>query len=123
MQKNSSQMLQLSEKMPIFVPSVEKDWRHRGELLSFDPLENLQNSTCTGEKSESCFSCSSIYTTYSVMESVRIYTCRCELISFLLSRIFQRSATKETLSKRNRRKNLQTENVKKAHTLCVICSG
>ena len=35
-------MLQLSEKMPIFVPSVEKDWRHRGERLSFDPPENLQ---------------------------------------------------------------------------------
>ena len=81
--KNSSQMLQLSEKMPIFVPSVEKDWRHRGELLSFDPLENLQNSTCTGEKSESCFSCSNIYTAYSVMESVHIYTCRCELIFIL----------------------------------------
>jgi len=38
-------MLQLSEKMPIFVPSVEKDWRHRGELLSFDPPVNLENST------------------------------------------------------------------------------
>ncbi len=76
-------MLQLSVKMPIFAASVEKDWRHRGELLSFDPLENLQNSTCTGEKSESCFSCSSIYTTYSVLESVRIYTCRCELIFIL----------------------------------------
>ncbi len=34
-------MLQLSEIMPIFVPSVEKDWRHQGELLSFDPSENL----------------------------------------------------------------------------------
>ena len=76
-------MLQLSENMPIFVPSVEKDWRHRGELLSFDPLENLQNSTCTGEKSESCFYCSSIYTAYSVMESAHIYTCRCELIFIL----------------------------------------
>ena len=38
-------MLQHSEKMPIFVPSVEKDWRHRGELLSFDPSENLENSS------------------------------------------------------------------------------
>ena len=114
-------MLQLSKIMPIFAASVEKDWRHRGELLSFDPLENLQNSTCTGEKSESCFSCSSIYTTYSVMESVRIYTCRCELISFLYSRVFQRSATKETLSKRNRRKNLLSKECKKAHTLCVKC--
>ena len=88
-------MLQHSEIMPIFVPSVETDWRHRGELLSFDPLENLQNSTCTGEKSESCFSCSSIYTTYSVMESVRIYTCRCELISFLHSQVFQNLQAKE----------------------------
>ncbi len=76
-------MLQLSEKMPIFAPSVEKDWRHRGELLSFDPLENLQNSTCTGEKSESCFSCSSIYTALSLVESAHIYTCRCELIFIL----------------------------------------
>ena len=64
-------MLQLSEKMLIFVPSVEKDWRHRGELLSFDPSENLENSKYKGEKSESCFSCS------------RIYTCRCELIFIL----------------------------------------
>ncbi len=76
-------MIHLSEKMPIFVPWFRKNPRHRGEQLSFDPLENLQNSTCTGEKSESCFSCSSIYTTYSVMESVRIYTCRCELIFIL----------------------------------------
>ena len=77
-------MLQFSKKMLIFEPSfVNNIRRHRGELLSFDPLENLQNSTCTGEKSESCFSCSSIYTTYSVMESVRIYTCRCELIFIL----------------------------------------
>ena len=76
-------MIQLSRKLLIFALSVEKDWRHRGELLSFDPLENLQNSTCTGEKSESCFSCRSIYTAYSVMASVHIYTCRCELIFIL----------------------------------------
>ena len=88
-------MLQLSEKMPIFVPSVEKDWQHRGERLSFDPPENLQNSKYKGEKSESCFSCSSIYTTYSVMESVRIYTCRCELISFLLIRVLQNLLAKD----------------------------
>lgn len=31
-------MLQLSEKMLIFeASSVEKDWRHREELLYFDP--------------------------------------------------------------------------------------
>ncbi len=55
-------MIQLSKKLLTFVPSVEIDWQHRGELLSFDPSENLQNSTYAGEKSESCFSCSSIYT-------------------------------------------------------------
>ena len=76
-------MLQLSEKMPIFAPTVEKDWRHRGELLSFDPLENLENSLCTGDKTESCFSCSSIYTAHSLMESAHIYTSRCELIFIL----------------------------------------
>ena len=47
--KNSSQMLQLSKIMLIFVPSFGKRRRHRGERLSFDPLENLQNSTCTGK--------------------------------------------------------------------------
>ena len=82
-------MIQLSKKLLIFAPSVETDWRHRGELLSFDPLENLENSTYTGEKSESCFSCSSIYTAHSAMESVHIYTCRCELISFLRIQVFQ----------------------------------
>ena len=102
--KKQLTMLQLSENMPIFVPSVEKDWRHRGELLSFDPSENLENSKYKGEKSESCFSCSSIYTALSCVESAHIYTCRCELISFLLIRVFQ---------------DLQTKDVKKAHTLCV----
>jgi hypothetical protein len=55
-------MLQLSKLFPIFVPWFYKGSRHRGERLSFDPSENLENSTCTGKKSESCFSCSSIYT-------------------------------------------------------------
>jgi hypothetical protein len=64
--KKQLTMLQLSELISIFVPSVETDWQHRGELLSFDPSENLQNSTYMGEKSESCFSCSSIYTAHSI---------------------------------------------------------
>jgi hypothetical protein len=76
-------MIQLSKKMLTFVPSVEKDWQHRGERLSFDPSENLQNSKYAGEKSESCSSCSSIYTAHSAMESAHIYTCRCELIFIL----------------------------------------
>ena len=106
-------MLQLSEKMLIFEPSFVKIIRrHRGERLSFDPSENLENSKYAGEKSESrckpkaewsllqlcrgdaqliksCFSCSSIYTAYSVMESAHVNTCRCELISFLCIRVFQ----------------------------------
>jgi len=39
-------MLQLSKLIPIFVLSLVNNGRqHRGERLSFDPLENLQNST------------------------------------------------------------------------------
>ena len=66
-------MLQLSEKMLKFATSFGNTRQHRGERLSFDPLENLQNSTCTGEKFESCFSCSSIYTALSCVELARIY--------------------------------------------------
>ena len=76
-------MLQPSKIMLIFVPSFGKRRRHRGERLSFDPSENLENSKYKGEKSESCFSCSSIYTAHSAMESAHIYTCRCELIFIL----------------------------------------
>ena len=97
-------MMRLSRKMTIFVPWFHERPQHREELLSFDPSENLENSKYKGEKSESCFSCSSIYTALSAMESVHIYTCRCELISFLLIRVFQ---------------DLQTKDVEKAHTLCA----
>jgi hypothetical protein len=76
-------MKQLSKLIPIFVPLFCMGQRHRGELFSFDPSENLENSTCTGKKSESCSSCSSIYTAHSVMGSAHIYTCRCELIFIL----------------------------------------
>ena len=37
-------MLQLSKLFPIFVPWFSDDPLHRGERLSFDPLENLENS-------------------------------------------------------------------------------
>ena len=76
-------MLQHSDKMPIFESWFRKNPRHQGERLSFDPLENLQNSKYKGEKSESCFSCSNIYTAYSFVEPAHIYTCRCELIFIL----------------------------------------
>ena len=101
-------MLQLSNKLLIFVPWFRKRLQHRGEQLSFDPSENLENSSDKGKSLKCCFSCSSIYTAYLAMGSAYIYTCRCELISFLLSRVFQ---------------NLQTENVKKAHTLCALSNN
>ena len=106
-------MLQLSNKLLIFVPWFRKRLRHRGEQLSFDPSENLENSSDKGKSLKGCFSCSSIYTALSCVESVRIYTCRCELISFLRTRVLQRSATKETLSKRNRRKNLLAKDARR----------
>ena len=42
--KKQLTMIHLSEKMPIFVPWFRKNPRHRGERLSFDPIENLENS-------------------------------------------------------------------------------
>ena len=88
-------MLQLSEKMLKFAASFGNTRQHRGERLSFDPPENLQNSKYKGEKSESCFSCSSIYTALSCVELARIYPCRCELISFLLIRVLQNLLAKD----------------------------
>ena len=76
-------MIQLSKLFPIFVPWFSNDPQHRGEQLSFDPSENLENSKYKGEKSESCSSCRSIYTVFSYLESAHIYTCRCELIFIL----------------------------------------
>ncbi len=38
-------MLQFLKLITIFASSVEKDWRHREELLSFDLSENQQNSS------------------------------------------------------------------------------
>jgi hypothetical protein len=76
-------MLQLSNKLLIFVPWFRKSPRHRGELLSFDPLENLENSSVRVKSLKGCSSCSSIYTALSLVESAHIYTCRCELIFIL----------------------------------------
>ena len=58
-----------SKKMCTFVPWFRKMPRHRGEQLSFDPSENLENSMYKGEKSESCSFCSNIYTACSAIES------------------------------------------------------
>ena len=82
-QKNQLKKIQLSKKMLIFAISFSNGRQHRGERLSFDPSENLQNSKYAGEKSESCSSCSSIYTAFSFLESAYVNTCRCELIFIL----------------------------------------
>ena len=88
-------MLHIPSKLLIFAPSLRKEWQHRGERLSFDPSENLENSKYKGEKFESCFSCSSIVRARSAMEPVQLYTYRCEPFSFLLIRVFQDLQTKE----------------------------
>ena len=83
-------MEQLSKIIPIFAMSLRENGDiHRGERLGFIPSVNLQNSSDKG-KVESCFSCSSIY-----RGLAHIYTCRCELISFLLSRVLQNLQAKD----------------------------
>jgi len=76
-------MLHIPSKLLIFAPSFRKEWRHRGEQLSFDPSENLENSMYKGEKSDWCFSCGSIVTACSAMEPTHLYTYRCEPIFIL----------------------------------------
>ena len=77
-------MLQLSKKCLIFAPSSAKSIRlHQGERLSFDPLENLENS-CVRARSLKAASPAVAYILLSpCMESAHIYTCRCELIFIL----------------------------------------
>ena len=87
-------MEQLSKIIPIFAMWIKENPRHRGERLGFIPSVNLQNSSDKG-KVESCFSCSSIYTVLPYRVLAHIYTCRCELISFLLSRVLQNLQAKD----------------------------
>ena len=76
-------MLQLSKIIPIFVPSFSIGRQHRGELLSFDPSENLENSS-TRVRSLKAASPAAAYTLLSpLMESAHVYNCRCELIFIL----------------------------------------
>ena len=100
-------MLQLSKILCIFVVLFERKQTTSRRAKCFDPSENLENSKYMGDKSESCFSCSSIYTAHSVKDRAHIYPCRCEPIPFLHIQVFQ---------------NLLTKDVKKAHTLCAYSS-
>ena len=76
-------MLQLSKIMLIFVPSVEKDWRHRGELLSFDPSVNLENSSMRAKSLKAASPAVAFILLSPIVESAHINTCRCELIFIL----------------------------------------
>lgn len=77
-------MMQLSEIMLNFVASFVNNIRqHRGELLSFYPSENLENSSGMGKSLKGCSSCSCIYSAHPLVESAHIYPCRCELIFIL----------------------------------------
>ena len=76
-------MIQLSKNLLTFVPSVETDWQHRGELLSFDPLENLQNSSVRVRSLKAASPAVAFILLSPSMESANVNTCRCELIFIL----------------------------------------
>ena len=88
-------MLQLLEKMLIFAPSVEKNWRHRGELLSFDPLENLQNSSVRVRSLKAASPAVAFMPLSPPLESANVNICRCELISFFLTQLLYNFLFKE----------------------------
>ena len=44
----------LSKIFLICASLFHTEQRYRGELFGFEPSENLENSTCTGKRSESC---------------------------------------------------------------------
>ena len=78
-------MLQFLKLITIFASSVEKDWRHREELLSFDLSENQQNSSDKGKSLKAASpAVAYILLTPCLGESAHIYTCRCELFFILI---------------------------------------
>ena len=81
-------MLQHSDKMPIFESWFRKNPRHRGERLSFDPPENLQNSMYKGEKLEGRSSYS-LYILPCRKGHGPIYSIGVGQLSFLLIRVLQ----------------------------------
>ena len=76
-------MLQLSKFISIFVRWFSKDPRHRGERLSFDPSENLENSSSMGKGLKAASPAVAYILLTPIVESAHIYTCRCELIFIL----------------------------------------
>ena len=78
-------MQQVSNKKRIFGASIlQKDRRHRGELLSFSPSENLENSCCMGESLNAVPPVEHILCSLpSGCGSHAIFIYRCELIFIL----------------------------------------
>jgi len=76
-------MLQLSKLFPIFVPWFSNDPRHRGERLSFDPSENLENSSMRARSLKAASPAVAFILLTPSMESAHVNTCRCELIFIL----------------------------------------
>ena len=68
--------------MPIFVAPFNER-RHRGELLSFDPSENLENSSTRAKSLKAVPPAVAYILLTPSLESAHIYTCRCELIFIL----------------------------------------
>lgn len=68
----------LSKKILIFASLFQQGQRHRGELFGFEPSENLENSMCTGKRSESYSPAVAYIQPSSFGEAAHIYTCRCE---------------------------------------------
>ena len=76
-------MLQLSKKLLNFVPWFSNDPRHRGERLSFDPSENLENSSMRARSLKAASPAVAFILLTPSMESAHVNTCRCELIFIL----------------------------------------
>lgn len=76
-------MLQLSKLLLNFVPWFSNDPRHRGERLSFDPSENLENSSMRAKSLKAASPAVAFILLTPSMESAHINTCRCELIFIL----------------------------------------
>lgn len=76
-------MLQLSKILLNFVPWFSNDPRHRGERLSFDPSENLENSSMRAKSLKAASPAVAFILLTPSMESAHINTCRCELIFIL----------------------------------------
>ena len=76
-------MLQLSKILLNFVPWFSNDPRHRGERLSFDPSENLENSSMRARSLKAASPAVAFILLTPSMESAHVNTCRCELIFIL----------------------------------------